>query len=126
MLSARSEPSSTVSSAPAARFEAVKQQTSSVKNVSNYPIALGAKKGTAEFFVSSGASDGSSSLLRPSGHLDEHPDVSFDQTLTVTVKTMDTWAAENNVSRVDLLGLDMQGRKWPRSKARASCSRPSS
>ena len=90
-------------------FEAVKQQTSSVKNVSYYPIALGEKNGTAEFFVSSGASNGSSSLLRPSGHLDEHPDVHFDRTLTVTVKTMDTWAAENDVSRVDFLWLDMQG-----------------
>ena len=90
-------------------YEAVKQQTSNVKNVSYYPIALGEKNGTAEFFVSSGASDGSSSLLRPSGHLDEHPDVHFDRTLTVTVKTMDTWAAENNVSRVDFLWLDMQG-----------------
>ena len=32
-------------------FEAVKQQTSNVKNVSYYPIALGEKNGTAEFFA---------------------------------------------------------------------------
>ena len=87
----------------------VKQQAAGLKNISCYDVALGPEDGSAEFYVSGGASDASSSLLRPSGHLDEHPDVSFERTLHVKVRSIDSWAAENNVSKVDFMWIDMQG-----------------
>jgi hypothetical protein len=58
--------------------------------------------------VSSGASDGSSSLRRPKTHLQEHPDVAFDRTLTVSTQTLDSWAQRAGI-QPDMLWLDMQG-----------------
>jgi FkbM family methyltransferase len=78
-------------------------------NVTCYPLALGDRVGTAGMFVSGGASNGSSSLLKPTGHLQEHPDVSFGQTTPVSVTTLDAWATSNGIQRTDLLWLDMQG-----------------
>jgi hypothetical protein len=59
--------------------------------------------------VSGGESDGSSSLLKPTGHLKEHPSVTFGETISVSVTTLDTWAVATGVPRVDLLWLDLQG-----------------
>ena len=63
----------------------------------------------ADFFVSGGDSDGSSSLLRPSGHLTIFPNVSFDKTIRVPVTTLDDWSEQNHVEKVDFLWLDLQG-----------------
>lgn len=79
------------------------------RNVSCIQLALGERDGTEEIHVSGGASDASSSLLRPKEHLRDHPNVTFGRTATVEVRTLDSWAAENGVGRVDLLWLDLQG-----------------
>jgi FkbM family methyltransferase len=87
----------------------VENQIKGLANVICFPLALGAKSGEAELFISSGDSDGSSSLLRPTGHLQEHPGVLFRETITVPVVTLDDWAQSQDIVGVDFLWLDLQG-----------------
>jgi hypothetical protein len=58
-------------------YSKLKTNTRKVKNIKIYPLALSNNTGTATMHVSTGASDGSSSLLPPKEHLKEHPDVMF-------------------------------------------------
>ena len=62
-----------------------------------------------DFYMSEGASDASSSLLEPKDHLADHPDTVFTNKIAVKTATLDSWAKENNISKVDMLWLDMQG-----------------
>jgi hypothetical protein len=41
--------------------------------------------------------------------LTDHPDVLFNETIYVTCVTLDDWVEINNIEKVDLLWLDMQG-----------------
>ena len=56
-----------------------------------------------------GARGGSSSLLRPTGHEQMFPEVEFVETVDVPVTTLDLWAEEFEVGRVDFAWLDLQG-----------------
>lgn len=90
-------------------FKSLKENTSKLSNVTCCPLALSDSIGTAKIFVSSGASDGSSSLLAPKEHLVKHPEVTFANEIEVSTETLDSWALERNIDRVDFLWLDMQG-----------------
>ena len=90
-------------------YEKLEQRTGHLRNVVRYPLAVADRSGRSKMFVSSGASDGSSSLLTPKEHLDEHPDVRFDQAIEVRTITLDDWARQQGINHVDLLWLDMQG-----------------
>lgn len=90
-------------------FGQLERNTRGCRNVLCFPVALSAEGGETELFVSSGASDGSSSLLRPKEHLTVHPDVLFDTTLRIRTVRLDQWAEANGVRRADLLWLDLQG-----------------
>jgi FkbM family methyltransferase len=90
-------------------FRKLKENTSGLKNVRLYPCALSDSTGVANMFVSRGSSDGSSSLLLPKEHLSQHPTVYVEEIIEVPTITLSQWAIENNVGRVDLLWLDMQG-----------------
>ena len=90
-------------------FLQLSERTRAYKNVNCFPVALSAQAGEAVMYVSSGISDGSSSLLPPKGHLIDHPDVIFNETIHVPCMTIDDWAQANNIEKVDLLWLDMQG-----------------
>lgn len=85
------------------------ENTKDFKNVHCYNLALNDFDGEIDMYVSSGYSDGSSSILKPLLHLQDHPDVFFDKTEKVRCLKLDTWAAENNINAVDMLWLDMQG-----------------
>jgi FkbM family methyltransferase len=87
----------------------LQNNTSGLENVRLYPCALSDKTGIANLFVSSGSSDASSSLLPPKEHLSEHPTVYFEESIDVPAITLNEWARENGVEKVDLLWLDMQG-----------------
>ncbi|MGH2448653.1 MAG: FkbM family methyltransferase [Chloroflexota bacterium] len=93
--------------------EAVYQQLSSrskhLANVTTFQLALSGGIGRAGIFVSSGASDGSSSLLQPKEHLRYYPRITFEESAAVPTTTLDTWATQNTVIRVDALWLDLQG-----------------
>jgi len=90
-------------------YERLKRNTRRRSNISCYQLALSDKNGEAEMFVSSGSSDASSSLLAPTGHMNQHPEVKFSDTVSVETITIDSWAEKNKVDRVDFLWLDMQG-----------------
>jgi FkbM family methyltransferase len=79
------------------------------KNIKAFSIALSNKNGEQELHVSSGASIGSSSLLKPDTHLQDHPDVLFNERIKVQTMTLDEWAKENGINHVDFLWFDLQG-----------------
>jgi FkbM family methyltransferase len=85
------------------------KNTKPYNNISCYPIALADKNGSMDFYISEGGSDASGSLLEPKDHLKDHPDTFFLNRVTVTTTTLDKWAKENAIKRVDMLWLDMQG-----------------
>jgi 2-O-methyltransferase len=85
------------------------RRTKGLANVRTYNCALGARSEKASLHLSGGGSDGSSSLLRPTGHLDVHPSVTFAHSIQVPCVSLDDWATENGVVGVDLLWLDLQG-----------------
>ncbi len=81
-------------------------------NVDAFELALGNQSGEANFFVSSGESDASSSILQPIEHLKTNPKVKFDQQIIVKTSTLDDWAKTNNIQNVDFMWLDMQGYEY--------------
>lgn len=87
----------------------LEKYTSDIQNIKRHQLALSDKESTASMFVSSGQSDASSSLLTPHAHLDDHPEVFFDNKIEVKTVTLDGWAQKNKVDHVDFLWLDMQG-----------------
>jgi FkbM family methyltransferase len=90
-------------------FEILKQYTQFYKQITCLPFALSDTNGMAEMYVSSGGSDGSSSLLKPKDHLVDHPELTFDEKCTVQTFTLDEWAKNNNLRKIDFMWLDMQG-----------------
>lgn len=90
-------------------FLQLKQNVSHHPNISCYQLALADEDGSADMFVSTVGSDGSSSLLKPETHLSDHPTVLFEQIIEVTTQKLDTWAVQNKIQMIDLLWLDMQG-----------------
>ena len=100
-------------------FKTLKERTASLAAVECFPYALAEQCGTAELHVSSGyhevsghsrvPADGSSSLLRPTGHLELCPNVEFNRQVEVTVTTIDDFAKQQNLSRIDFMWLDLQG-----------------
>jgi FkbM family methyltransferase len=89
--------------------DTLRRNTARLANVVTHRLALGTEDGSARIFVSGGASDGSSSLLRPKDHLRDHPEVTFDEELEVETRTLVTWLQQAGVDHVDFLWLDLQG-----------------
>lgn len=95
-------------------FDRLVAATAHLPNVKPQPFALGAGDGTATMVLSTlttapGQVSGSSSLLVPSGHLGNYPHVEFAESIPVPVRTLDAWARDIGVTRVDVAMLDMQG-----------------
>lgn len=87
----------------------LKDAVAKYPSIKTYPLALSNKTGHDHFFVSEGASDGSSSLLPPKDHITDHADTFFNKKIEVKTMTLDDWAAEYAIGAVDMLWLDMQG-----------------
>lgn len=90
-------------------FNILKHNTRKFKRIACHTVALSNQNGEQLMHVSSGASDGSSSLLKPKEHLTDHPDVFFNESIKVKTMKLDDWAAAHNIFKIDLLWLDMQG-----------------
>lgn len=90
-------------------FNNLRKATKKYLNIECFQIALSDCDGEAKFFISSGDSDASSSLMFPTGHKSTHPGVIFDEGITVNCLTLDSWAKKTNLNRIDFLWLDMQG-----------------
>ena len=80
-------------------------------NVTVIPSAVSDAFGVSKFYVSSGLSDASSSLLKPTSHLRIHPEVYFRESheTLVPVVTLDDYFRMTSVTCVDLLWMDVQG-----------------
>ena len=95
--------------------------TSAVKNVKTFNMALGENTGTDKIHISndtmnSGVS-ASSSLLEPKEHLKFHQNITFPKSIEVKVTTIDEWALHNNIDHIDFMWLDMQGAEYLALKA---------
>lgn len=75
------------------------------------PAAVGASHGTTTLYMSSGGDDGnhtaSSSIQRPTAHLEHHPHVTFPETAEVQVCALDD-VIPSQVD-IDLIWCDVQG-----------------
>ena len=82
-----------------------------------YNVALGSDDVEAEMFISDkagGMANGatqSSSILEPKVHLTEHPEVTFPEKETITVKRFDNFVRSNNIDVLgyNMLNVDVQG-----------------
>lgn len=95
-------------------FERLRELVKDQHNVCAFRMALGDHDGKMRMNVSRNieASDNvasSSSLLKPKTLISSHPHIVFEKSEEVDVRTIDSWAAENKVSRIDAMWLDMQG-----------------
>lgn len=90
-------------------FNRLVKNTKKYSNIYCQQIALSDHDGVQTFYVSEGESLGSSSLLEPKDHLVDHPNTFFNKKIDVQAFTLDSWARYNNISKVDMLWLDMQG-----------------
>jgi 2-O-methyltransferase len=100
-------------------FKSLKESTLSLGAVQCVPYALAEKCGKSKLHVSSGyhqlsrhsrvVADGSNSLLRPTGHFDLCPNVEFNKQIEVTVTTVDDFAKQNKLDRIDFMWLDLEG-----------------
>ena len=98
-------------------FKTLKNLTKNYSNIDCFQIALSDKDGESKFFISSGESDASSSLMNPTGHKEDHPEVRFDSEIIVKTMSLDSWAKKMNINKIDFLWLDMQGHEFNMLKA---------
>ncbi len=89
-------------------YEQLKERTKELANVHCFQFALSNEKGVATMQVSTGASTAASSLLEPYEYKKDRPNVLFHP-ISVPTITLDQWAQEHGVARIDFLWLDMQG-----------------
>ena len=90
-------------------FNRLVENTKSHLNIHPYNIALGNKNEKISFYVSGGNLGASSSLLKPQEHLTDHPEISFNENILVDCFTLDKWAENNQIDKIDFMWLDMQG-----------------
>ena len=89
-----------------------------------HEMAIGAANGRAEFHVSGGMPPGatkeiearyrkgwdqSGSLRAPKAHLERHPWCRFVRTISVEVRTLDTWSRKHAPGPIDFIWADVQG-----------------
>jgi FkbM family methyltransferase len=75
--------------------------------------------GDADFYQSNGTpkthsrnNTASSSLHKPTGHLDHWPWVKFDDPIKVPVCTLDSFCDEQRITRIDFIWADIQGAEY--------------
>lgn len=88
-------------------YDKTVSRVSNCDNVEVYNVALGPKESTEELYVSSNRV--SSSLLKPTGHIQFHPRISFENKSTVRTINLDGFLKDQWLEKVDLMWLDMQG-----------------
>ena len=99
----------------------LQQEVQKCSNVTTYNKALSDVSGNTMFYVSQNGNDEtgtfSSSLLKPKDHLTVCPHMKFEKQITVRAINLDEWAQKNNVEKIDLMWLDMQGAEFKVLKA---------
>lgn len=99
----------------------VLHNTRSLSNISTYKLALGDRCGPLDIYLSHepGSAQNvsmASSLYPPKEHL-AYSGTRFQGKETVEVITLDKWAEDHDIEKVDMLWLDMQGYELPALKA---------
>ena len=94
-------------------FEKLKTNTAHLSNVHCYQMALSDATGTAVLHISEnptkpGRASQANSLLKPDKRLELSPLI-FPRSIQVPTTTIDAWAEQNNIDRIDFLKLDVQG-----------------
>jgi FkbM family methyltransferase len=90
-------------------FQKLGIRMSGYSNCKLFQIGLADFSGSSRIHLSSGASDGSSSLLIPKEHFMIHPEVKFEAAVDIQVQTLDDFLLTHNIEAIDLLWLDIQG-----------------
>lgn len=90
-------------------YEALSARVKFRSNVKTFNLALGENDTDISMYISDGQSSASSSILKPTKHVELFPGVSFDKRISVKMKKIQTWALEEGVTGIDLLWLDLQG-----------------
>ena len=98
-----------------------KNKVGQTPNIKLFELALSDKNGEITFFQSGGAPnpdwakgmpegwDFSGSIRPPKEHLKLHPNITFDNKITVETKTLDTWCEEQGIENIDFIWMDVQG-----------------
>lgn len=94
-------------------FTRLQKNTAHLSNVQCYQLALSDYTGEALFYVSEkpdkqGVSSQAGSLHKPKERLTRSP-IHFPRTIMVPTITLDAWAQQYQINKIDLLWLDMQG-----------------
>jgi 2-O-methyltransferase len=94
-------------------FAELKAQTVSFTNIHRYQSALSNKTGATTFYMAEhpkrpGKICQAGTLMPPKERLAKSPIV-YPKTITVPTITLDDWAHENSIKKVDFLWLDLQG-----------------
>lgn len=83
--------------------------TQEYSNIQCSNQALSNSQESAVLYISGGASDACSSLLKPKECLLTQPTVQFEHTALIQTITLDRWVQTHAISQVDFMWLDMQG-----------------
>lgn len=94
-------------------YARLKNNTYQYPNIHCYQIALSNTNGTAPFYISEksakpGIPSQAGSLLSPKDRL-RYSSMQFPYTIQVPTITLDSWAQQHSISRIDCAWLDMQG-----------------
>jgi len=106
---------------PDSRAQAKYRDTVKDNRAKLFDFAISDNDGTTKFHVSSGAPsqewekdhpegwDLSGSIKEPKEHLLIHPWCTFDKSITIKTKKLDTWSKEEGILSVDFIWADVQG-----------------
>lgn len=89
-------------------FQELKKNCRAYENIFCYQYALSNTIGTQTMYVTYGTLSATSSLFKPQDILQEHSDITY-HTITVATITIDAWASQHKINRIDFMWLDMQG-----------------
>ena len=99
------------------------KKTKKYKKVHTYPLALSDKSRRQTLYLSSSKDntcDAQSSLFEPdktNWPEDLANNIQFNQTIEVKARSLDDWARNNHIQKIDFLWLDLQGNEFQVLKA---------
>ena len=97
-------------------FKRLQNNTKKLTNIVCVPLALSNTTGQATFYVSEKPTRKdqpfqAGSLKKPQERL-HWSDVTYPKTITVQTTTLDDWATQNDITKIDFLWLDAQGNAY--------------
>ena len=87
-------------------FNILKKNSSGYKNINIFNFALGQKEEIKKIYIADLNNSASSSILKPSSHLEYYPEIKFNRTEEIAVKRFDSLDSEFDAN---FLILDVQG-----------------